>query len=102
MTYRPFKPLQLHKRPSEQDKLAHFSSGTSEPPAKKRRTSDDSDPEATNTAAARYAALPKPPPKPVKTFLAHRAPLKTLNNAKGTEPAAKEYSGIESYYTVLW
>lgn len=97
MTYKPFKPLHLNRRPSENEKPT-----SSEPPAKKRRISNDSDPGATTAAAAQHAALPKPAPKPGKTFLAHRAPLKTLNNGKTAEPAAKEYSGIESYYTVLW
>ncbi|KAE9972644.1 hypothetical protein BLS_003941 [Venturia inaequalis] len=102
MTYKPFKPLQLNRRPSENEKPTQSNNGPSEPPAKKRRISNDSDPGATTSSAAQYAALPKPAPKPGKTFLAHRAPLKTLNNGKSAEPAAKEYSGIESYYTVLW
>lgn len=102
MTYKPFKPVQLNRRPSENEKPTQSNNGASEPPAKKRRTSNDSDPGATTAAAAQHAAFPKPAPKPGKTFLAHRAPLKTLNNGKSAEPAAKEYSGIESYYTVLW
>ncbi|QDS77723.1 hypothetical protein FKW77_004290 [Venturia effusa] len=102
MTYKPFKPLQLKRRPSENTNLTQSSNGSSDPPVKKRRISNDSDPGATATAAAQYAALPKPAQKPGKTFLAHRAPLKTLSNGKSAETAAKEYSGIESYYTVLW
>lgn len=102
MAYKPFKPVQLNRRPSENEKPSQSNNGASEPPAKKRRISNDSDPGATAAAAAQHAALPKPAPKPGKTFLSHRAPLKTLNNGKSAEPAAKEYSGIESYYTVLW
>jgi hypothetical protein len=102
MTYKPFKPLQLNRRPFEQGNTTQSNKDSLERPAKKRRISNDSNPGATTIAAAQYAALPKPPPKPVKTFIAHRTPLQTLGNGKGTEPVAKAYSGIEGYYTVLW
>jgi DNA repair and recombination protein RAD54B len=102
MIGKPFKPPLLQRRPSQQQKLAESSNGFSEPPSKKRRISSDSDPGATIAAAAQYAALPKPPSKPVKTFIAHRTPLQTLNNGTSTEKASKEYNGIEAYYTVLW
>lgn len=94
MTYKPFKPPLLVRRPSQALVNPSSTREAGEPPTKRRRVSNH-DEEAHE--------LSDSPPRSLQAVKAPRKPLLLVRNPAAAEAAAKPAGdGIEGYYTVLW
>ncbi|KAJ9664085.1 helicase [Coniosporium apollinis] len=94
MTYKPFKPPLLVRRPSQAPVNPSSIREAGEPPTKRRRVSNH-DEEAHE--------LSDSPPRSLQAVKAPRKPLLLVRNPAAAEAAVKPAGdGIEGYYTVLW